>query len=210
MATATFFRVVLADDHPVTRLGLRGMISAMPGLIIAGEAQTGDEALEHCRTLLPHVAVLDFWLPGLNALQVLERLNAENCPVRVLVLSGQGTLETARQAHRAGAFGFISKDTSAAELTRSVFEVAAGRSVWTGVQKRSFEALDQRPALSPRELEVLRALSTGASNKEIAQALGLSDGTVRIHVSNIFGKLDVDDRTTAVTLALKQGLITLQ
>ena len=203
------FRVVLADDHPVTRLGLRAMIAATTGLSIIGEGHDGPSALSLCRELQPDVLVLDFWLPGLNALQVLEALRAENCPTRVLVVSGQGTLESARQAKLGGAFGFLSKDAEPQELTRSVYEVAAGRTVWSAAQRRSFTQLEQRPALSPRELEVLRALTTGASNKEIASALGLSDGTVRIHLSNIFGKLDVDDRTSAVTLALRQGLITL-
>lgn len=209
MATATSFRVLLADDHPVTRLGLRAMLSNMPGLVVVAEAHDGPSALEQCRALVPDVAVLDFWLPQLDALQVLERLRAEEVPVRVLVLTGQGTLENARRARREGAFGFLSKDLPPAELTRAVFEVAAGRAAWTAAQRRSFEELEHLPSLSSRELEVLRALTSGASNKEIARALGLSDGTVRIHLSNIFGKLDVDDRTAAVTLALKRGLITL-
>lgn len=203
------FRVVLADDHPVTRLGLRAMIAATAGLTIVGEAPDGPAALKLCRELSPDVALLDFWLPGLNAQQVLEQLRAESSPVRALVVSGQGTLEAARLAKRSGAFGFLSKDTEPGALTRAVYEVAAGRAVWTVAQRRSFTELEQRPVLSARELEVLRALSTGASNKEIAQQLGLADGTVRIHLSNIFGKLDVDDRTAAVTLALRQGLIAL-
>ena len=203
------YRVVLADDHPVTRLGLRAMISATPGLTIVAEAHDGPSAMASCLELTPDVALLDFWLPGLTALQVLEQLRAQSCPARVLVVSGQGTLESARQSKLAGAFGFLSKDTEPGALMRSVYEVAAGRMVWTTSQRRSFTELEQRPVLSSREFEVLRALSTGASNKEIAQALGVADGTVRIHLSNIFGKLEVDDRTTAVTQALRQGLISL-
>ena len=203
------YRVLLADDHPVTRLGLRAILSAASGLTVVGEAQDGPSALAQCKELLPDVTVLDFWLPGMNALQVLDSLRAENCPARVLVVSGQGTLESARLAKRAGAFGFLSKDSDPASLSRSVFEVAAGRAVWTPAQRRSFSEQEAKPALSARELQVLQELATGKSNKEIAAVLGLSDGTVRIHLSNIFGKLEVDDRTSAVTLALKQGLIAL-
>ncbi|MFZ5442621.1 MAG: response regulator [Myxococcota bacterium] len=203
------FRVLLADDHPVARLGLRTLVAAERGLSVIGEVANGRAALEACLTQNPDVAVLDFWLPELTALQVLDALRAENATTRVLVLSGQGTLEVARQVMLAGARGFLTKDAPPQTVTRAIAEVAAGYSVWSPEQRESFRRIAQRPALSSRELEVLQALASGASNKEIAARLGLADGTVRIHLSNIFAKLDVDDRTAAVTSALRYGLITL-
>ena len=203
------FTVVIADDHPVARLGLRSIIGAEHGLSVVAEVADGHAALEACRAHDPDAAILDFWLPGMTALQVLDALRAANATTRVLVLSGQGTMEVARQVMLAGARGFLSKDAPPHDLIRAVFDVAAGQSVWSVEQRDTFRRMSQRPALSTRELEVLQALATGASNKEIAVTLGLSDGTVRIHLSNIFAKLDVDDRTAAVTTGLRDGLITL-
>lgn len=202
-------RVVLADDHPVTRMGLRAVLSSARDLVLVAECADGRSALAKVLELRPDVAVLDLKLPELTGLEVLAELDEQDCRVPVLFLSGQANEEYVTQARALGAFGFLTKDTAPEVLLRHVREVAQRRQVWTSEQRELFRDASIRPSLSPRELEVLRALSTGASNKEIAAQLGLSDGTVRIHVSNIFAKLDVDDRTGAVTLALKRGLIEL-
>ena len=202
-------RVVLADDHPVTRMGLRAVLSSARELVLVAECVDGKSALARILELRPDVAVLDLKLPDLTGLEVLAELEEQDCRVPVLFLSAQANEEYVTQARALGAYGFVTKDTPPDTLIRHVREVAARRAVWTAEQRELFREVSIRPSLSPRELEVLRALSTGASNKEIAQQLGLSDGTVRIHVSNIFAKLDVDDRTAAVTQSLKRGLIEL-
>lgn len=202
-------RVVLADDHPVTRMGLRAVFGGAKELVLVAECVDGRSALTKVLELQPDVAVLDLKLPELTGLEVLAELDEQDCRVPVLVLSAQANEEYVTQARALGAYGFVTKDTPPELLLQHVRDVAQRRQVWTAEQRELFRQASIRPSLSPRELEVLRALSTGASNKEIAQRLSLSDGTVRIHVSNIFAKLDVDDRTGAVTLALKRGLIEL-
>ncbi|MGV3622966.1 MAG: response regulator [Archangium sp.] len=203
-------RVVLADDHPVTRMGLRAVFSSAADLVLVAECVDGRSALAKVLELRPDVAVLDLKLPELTGLEVLAELDEQDSKVPVLFLSAQSNEDYVNQARALGAFGFLTKDTPPEQLIRAVRDVAQRRAVWTSAQRDLFRDASMRPSLSPRELEVLRALSTGASNKEIAQQLGLSDGTVRIHVSIIFGKLDVDDRTAAVTLGLKRGLIELE
>lgn len=202
-------RVVLADDHPVTRMGLRAVLSSAHDLVLVAECVDGKSALAKILELRPDVAVLDLKLPDLTGLEVLAELDEQDCRVPVLFLSAQANEEYVTQARTLGAYGFVTKDTPPDTLIRHVREVALRRAVWTAEQRDLFRDASIRPSLSPREMEVLRALSTGASNKEIAAQLGLSDGTVRIHVSNIFAKLDVDDRTAAVTLSLKRGIIEL-
>ncbi len=202
-------RVVLVDDHPVTRMGLRAVLTGARDLELVAECGDGQAALTKIFELLPDVALLDLKLPDMTGLDVLAALDERDCKVPVLFLSGQSNPEYLIQARALGAYGFLTKDTAPELLLRAVRDVAQRRAVWTAEQRAAFQEAATQPSLSPRELEVLRALSTGASNKEIAVVLGLSDGTVRIHVSNIFAKLDVDDRTAAVTLGLKRGLIEL-
>jgi DNA-binding NarL/FixJ family response regulator len=200
----------LADDHPVTRLGVMQVIAQAPWLTSAGEAADGEAAVSALLKLRPQLALVDLKLPVRSGLQVLEALAQARSPTRVLMFSGQGTGEDARRAKELGAWGFLDKATVTTALLRALEEVAAGRPTWTVAQREAFRGEAGRPALSPRELEVLRHLASGASNKQIADKLGLADGTVRIHLSNIFGKLEVSDRTAAVTLGLKLRLIELE
>lgn len=202
-------RVLLADDHPVTRMGLRLALNGASDLSLVAEAGDGRAALQMILELTPDVAVLDLRLPELTGLEVLAELARRAARVPVLMLSGVAATEHVQQARAFGAFGFLTKDAPPEQLLHAVREAAARRQVWTLEQRTAYAAAGKRPTLSPREMEVLRELATGASNKEIAGRMHLSDGTVRIHVSNIFAKLDVDDRTAAVTLALKRGLIDL-
>jgi DNA-binding NarL/FixJ family response regulator len=190
-------------------MGLRMALAGASDLTLVGEAGDGRVALQMILELKPDVAVLDLRLPELTGLEVLAELAQRAVRLPVLMLSGVAAIEHVQQARAFGAFGFLTKDASPEQLLHAVRETAARRQVWTLEQRTAFAAAGKRPTLSPREMEVLRELATGASNKEIAGRMNLSDGTVRIHVSNIFAKLDVDDRTAAVTLGLKRGLIDL-
>ena len=198
-------RLLLADDHPVTRLGLRTLFSSAPGIRFVGEAADGEQALELIASTAPDVAVLDLKLPKRTALEVLESLKPLKLATRVLVLTAQTGTEPMHHAKALGARGYLTKDTPADSLVRAVHDIAQGRECWDPAMRRD----TLKETLSPRELQVLKVLVTGGSNKEIAQQLGLADGTVRIHLSNIFAKLGVGDRTSAVTLALRQGLVEL-
>lgn len=199
-------RVLLADDHPVARLGVRAILGQANDMVIVGEAADGPTALAKCLELVPHVAVLDLKIPGLTALEVIAALQQAGCPTRVVVLTGAPGVEHLRQARAQGAAAFLTKDTAPEQMLKVIREVSLRGSSWTAAQRGSL--VDEVP-LSPRELEVLRELGRGGSNKELAQRLSLSNGTVRIHLSNIFAKLGVEDRTAAVTLALRRGLIEL-
>lgn len=199
-------RVLLADDHPVARLGIRAILGQASDMVIVGEAVDGPTALATCLELVPHVAVLDLKLPGLTALEVLAALQQAGCPTRVVVLTGAPGVEHLRQARALGAAAFLTKSIAPEQVLKTIREVSLRGSSWTSAQRAS---LVDDVSLSPREIEVLRELGRGGSNKELAQRLSLSDGTVRIHLSNIFAKLGVEDRTAAVTLALRRGLIEL-
>ena len=197
---------MLADDHPVARLGLRAILGQAVDIVIAGEAADGPAALAMCLSLVPHVAVLDLKLPGLTALEVLAALKRASSPTRVVILTGAAGVGHPKQARDLGAAAFLTKDTAPEQVLKVIREVSLHGSSWPQAPRAS---LVEEVALSPREMEVLRELCRGGSNKELAQRLSLSDGTVRIHLSNIFAKLDVEDRTAAVTLALRRGLIEL-
>jgi DNA-binding NarL/FixJ family response regulator len=199
-------RVLLADDHPVARLGLRVILEQAQDFVIVGEVANGPDALAQCLERAPHVAVLDLKLPGMTAIEVLAALRDARSPTRVVVITGASGIEHPRQARALGAAAFLTKDTPPARLLEAIREVSVSGSSWPREQQTT---LEPQSSLSPRELEVLRELCRGGTNKEIAQRLTLSDGTVRIHLSNIFAKLKVDDRTAAVTLALRRGLIEL-
>lgn len=199
------FDLVLVDDHQVTRLGLKTLFER-GGHRVVGEGGSVTEALAVCRSCRFDVLVLDLRLGEASGLDVVEGLAA---PARVLVLTGLGGLEgAARRARSLGVLGFLKKDAPPERLLSAVVQVARGVEVVDEAVRDAWAASDP-DALTPRELEVLQVVARGASNLEVAQRLGLKEGTVRIHLSNIFSKLGVRDRTEAVTAALKRGLVDL-
>lgn len=205
----SLLRVVIAEDHPVTRLGLKALLETASGFHLVGDAADGASALEMIRTLQPDVALVDWRLPALDAAGLLQALKLERNRSRVLVLTGVGSVEQARLALQSGAYGFLRKSADPEDIVRAVRMVARGQRVIDPELTAELASAPPGATLSVRELEVLRAMVDGASNREIGLALGVSEATVRTHVSNLLFKLDARDRTEAVTLGLRRGLIEL-
>lgn len=196
-------RLLVADDHPVARLGLRTMLAGEPGFQIVAECADGASALERCVLLRPEVALLDLKLPKRSALEVAEALREEAPTVRVVIITGQPNADEMELARARGVLGFLGKDAPQAELVRVLQAAASGQVLFLARPVANPAVLP----LSARELEVLQLVASGATNKVVAERLSLSAGTIRVHLSNIFAKLGVETRTEAVSLAVRQGWI---
>jgi len=207
-------RLLIVDDHPVVRTGLRGMFESDPGFAVIGEAGDGAEAAERAGELRPDVVLIDLQMPGVDGVEGIRRIRALPAPPPILVLTVYDSDAQILRAVEAGASGYLLKDASREELFRAVRSVAAGGSpLAPTVAARLMPRLGaQRGAaepLSSRELEVVRHVAQGRSNKEIAHQLRISEATVKTHLVHAFEKLGVTDRTSAVTTALERGLIDL-
>jgi NarL family two-component system response regulator LiaR len=213
-------RVLICDDQLVVRAGLRAILSTVRGIEVVGEAGDGDEALSQVEVLAPDVVLMDLKMPGTNGVQATRAIRDRHPHVGVLVLTTYDADEWVFDAVRAGASGYLLKDTPREALVAAIEGTAAGEThVDPAVAGKLFRQVAQGPApsmsaqaiaaeLSPRELEVLRLLARGLNNADIAGQLHLSEGTVRNYVSTILDKLDVADRTQAAVLALRCGLLT--
>jgi DNA-binding NarL/FixJ family response regulator len=211
--------VVIADDQPMVRAGLRSLLEGEDGVTVVAEAADGERALAAVRRYRPDVVLMDIRMPVLDGLEATRRLVAERAATRVLVLTTFDLDEYVFQALRAGASGFLLKDATAEELIAAVRTLAAGEAVLApSVTRRVIEAFASVPhvdprvsaridALSPREVEVLRLLGRGLSNPEIGQQLFVSDTTAKTHVSNVLAKLGLRDRVHAVIFAYESGLM---
>ncbi len=207
-------RVLLADDHAVVRKGIRDFLAEDPEIQVTAEAASGDEAWALLARQAPDVAVLDIRMPGLSGIELTRRIKAQYPQVRVLILTAYDDEPYVLALLRAGADGYILKTADSQELIRAVKTVAQGKSVLDSqIAPKLIANLAGTRTIEPlseRELEVLRGVAKGWTNREIGAALGISDRTVQGHLANIFGKLHVASRTEAVTVALQQGLITLE
>ncbi|GAB2841138.1 response regulator transcription factor [Streptomyces deserti] len=203
-------RVLLADDHPVVRDGLAAMLSTQPDFTVVGEAATGAEALRQTASLAPDVVLMDLQMPGMDGTTATAAIRAAHPEVRVLVLTTYDTDADITAAVDAGAVGYLLKDTGRHELCEAVRTAARGGAALSPTVAAKVLAHmrgDRGDGLSGRELEVLSAVARGQSNKQIARALRLSEATVKTHLLHIYAKLDVRDRTAAVTAALGRGII---
>jgi DNA-binding NarL/FixJ family response regulator len=206
-------RLIVADDHPVVRDGLRAMLETQHDIEVVGEATTGAEALSMVRSLRPDLVLMDLQMPELDGATATRYIRAEYENVHVLVLTTFDTDADISRAVAAGATGYLLKDARPDELFQAVRVAARGESVLSpGVASRVLGRM-RAPAeesLSPREIEVLGAVARGFSNRAIARSLHISEATVKTHLLHVFAKLGVDDRTAAVTVALERGVIRLE
>jgi two-component system, NarL family, response regulator len=200
-------RLLIVDDHPVVCTGLTSMLSAQPGMEVLGAASSGEEALGLIQRLQPNIILLDLRMPGMDGIGVLHALKQFDTPPRVLVLTSFEKEEDIYRAIRAGAHGYLLKDSTMAEMIAAVRAVMDGkRYIPRHIAARLADRM-MRSDLTTRELQILELLAHGSTNKEIAAALQISDNTVRNHVNNIMEKLQVSDRTLAVVTAMRSGVL---
>jgi DNA-binding NarL/FixJ family response regulator len=205
-------RLLIADDHPVVRDGLRAMLATQPDMELVGEAATGTQAVAQARALRPDVVLMDLQMPELDGPDAIATLREQAPEVRVLVLTTYGTDADITRAVDAGATGYLLKDAPREQLFGAIRAAARGESVLSpSVATRVLGRMraPAEEALSPRELEILQAVARGLSNKDIGRQLYVSEATVKTHLLRVFSKLGVDDRTAAVTVALERGIIRL-
>jgi DNA-binding NarL/FixJ family response regulator len=201
--------VLIVDDHPVVRDGLRAVLSAEPGLEVVGECARGDEAVRAAAALRPDVVLMDLRLPGLDGVEATARIVAAGSGA-VLVLTTYDSDGDILRAVEAGATGYLLKDASRAELARAVHAAARGETVLAppvAARLAGHVRGATGPVLTPREAEVLHRIACGQSNPDIGRALFIGEATVKSHVTRIFDKLGVRDRTAAVTTAIARGIL---
>jgi DNA-binding NarL/FixJ family response regulator len=213
-------RVVLADDHAVVRKGIREFLEEEGDIVVVAEAADGDQAVALVAEHQPDVVVLDIQMPGVSGIEAGRRIQADHPKVRVLILTAYDDEPYIFALLKAGANGYILKNADSAQLIQAVRAVHRGETALDpAVMQKAVQHLSTgRPdgaqgaveALTDREIEILRLVAKGLTNKAIGQALGISDRTVQGHLANIYGKLNVSSRTEAVTVALKQGWITIE
>jgi DNA-binding NarL/FixJ family response regulator len=204
-------KLLIADDHPVVRDGLSAMFAREPGFEVLGEASNGAEAVRLAQSLGPDVVLMDLRMPGMDGLTAITELARRRVPARVLVLTTYDTDSYVLPAIEAGATGYMLKDAPRAELLRAVRAAAQGQSVLSPAVTARLMSRVRTPGagpLSQRELEVLELVASGATNKEAAARLFITEATVKTHLLNIYAKLGVGDRAAAVAEAFNRGLLT--
>jgi two-component system, NarL family, response regulator LiaR len=210
-------RILVVDDHPLMREALCAVIEDEADLKVIGEATNGIEAIQRAQALNPDVIVMDIFLPGKSGLEAIAEIKAQNPSARILALTSSTDENTVLAAVQAGVLGYLLKDSNRGQLLNAIRQVSQGNSFLSpdaalklanSVRRQGKQATTAPvEPLTERELEVLRLVGRGASNREIAQALNLTEGTVRTHVHNILGKLGLANRNQALLYAVRQGLV---
>jgi len=207
MSESERLRIMIVEDHFVVRTGLSAIINSQPDMVTAAEARNGREAIELYREFQPDVTLMDLRIPLLSGTEAIAAIVSEFPRAKIIVLSTFGGDEDIFQALQAGARAYFLKDVKGQDLIGAIRAVNAGqRLLPPEIAARLAERIP-RSELSPRELEILRLIAKGSSNKEIANTLDISEGTVRVHASNIFAKLGCNDRAQAVSEAFQRGII---
>ena len=202
-------RILVADDHMVMRMGLVTAASDQPDMEVVAEVESGEDAIDAYRIHHPDVVVLDLRMPGLGGLGTIRALRAEFAHARIVVFSNYARSEDVYQARKAGAEGFVEKSMKLERLIEAIRVVHSGaRYMPPELAARMGERLLTQ--LSERENEVLTLIAKGRSNKEIGSLLGITEGTVKIHVTNLLAKLEVNARTEAIVVAVKLGIIDIE
>ena len=219
MPDARTIRVLIVDDHRMIRSGLRGFLEGEPGISVVGEAENGEDALARVPELTPDVVLMDLMMPGIGGIAAIGALRQAHPAIKIMALTSFADDEQVFPALEAGANGYLLKDIDPDELVAAIRAVHAGESPLDPEVAKRLISRFQRPSTSPtnahpaheplteREMDVLRLLTQGKSNKEIANELFIGDRTVKSHLSAIFQKMDVTDRTQAALYAVRHGLV---
>ena len=202
-------RILVADDHPIVREGVRGLIAVQPDIVVVAEASNGREAIQQFRIHRPDVTVMDLQMPEMNGVDAVFAIRVEFPGAKIIVLTTYAGDVQILRALKAGAQGYLLKAVMHKELADNIRAVYAGRKVMAPEAAAQVAEHSGEEALTPKEIEVLRLIAAGNANKEIAAQLSISEETVKSRVKNILDKLGANDRTHAVTIGLKRGIIEL-
>ena len=203
-------KIMVVEDHHVVRQGLVALINGVPGMHVVAETADGRQAVDLFQEHLPDVTLMDLRLPGMSGVMAITRIRSKFPQARIIVLTTYDGDEDIHRALDAGARGYLLKGMSGDELMDAIRAVHSGKSrIPSEVAERLAERM-ARPSLTDREMDVLREIVSGKSNKEIGQELNISEATVKTHINSLLGKLGVTDRTQAVTTALQRGIVHFQ
>jgi two-component system, NarL family, response regulator LiaR len=216
--SASLIRILIADDQAIVRKGIRALLSTESGMEVVGEARTGTETVAQAEALQPDVILMDLVMPELSGIEATRQITERLPAVRILILTSFGTDDKVFPAIKAGALGYLLKDSEPEELVQAIRQVYHGESsLHPTIARRVLRELahpaERIPAVEPlteREVEVLRQVAQGLSNRDIAEQLVINEATVRTHVSNILSKLHLASRTQAALYALREGLASLE
>jgi DNA-binding NarL/FixJ family response regulator len=207
--TTRKIRLLLVDDHAAIRVGLMTVAGDEPDMEVVADVGNGEEAIAACHDRQPDVVILDLRLPGIGAIETIRRLREEFKSIRILVFTNHAKAAEILRATNAGAAGFVLKAMPLARLLEAIRAVHRGRN-YIPPEIAAHLGGWELPPLSPRETEILGLLAKGLANREIAARLGVVEGTVKLHITGIFNKLDVSDRTQALIAAVKRGLVQIE
>jgi DNA-binding NarL/FixJ family response regulator len=206
-------RILITDDHPVVRAGLEGMLSRQPDMEVVGEAGDGAEGTRMAEKLRPDVVLMDLRMPALDGVAATQEIKARCPEINILVLTTYDSDADILRAVEAGATGYLLKDAPREELYEAVRATSQGKVLFApAVAEKLMRRIREprRDTLSQREIEVLSLVRRGLSNKEIARSLHISEATIKTHLIHTFRKLNVEDRTAAVSIALERGILQLE
>lgn len=209
-AAGSALRILVADDHLVYRIGIRSLLSSEPDMKVVGEASDGVAAIDLYRKQQPDVMLLDLRMPHKGGIDVVQTIRSEFPDARILIVTSYQIEEEIFHVLRAGALGYILKDMGREMLIEAIRSVQAGMRWVSPTIQRQLAETSLREALTAREVEVMKLLARGLTNKDIARILNISGSTVKNHVNSLLAKLEVSDRTEAVALCLARGVLSLE
>lgn len=200
-------RTLLADDHAITRMGLKSVLDMCPDIAVVGEAEDGADAVRRAKALAPDVVVMDLMMPGMDGTEATRALAQEMPSARVLILTTFGTADGIAHALEAGAVGAVMKNIKPADLAAAIRDVHAGRRVLSPEIEQMLKDNPPVPELSARQVEILDSVVRGLTNEDIAAQFGISPRTVKDHLNVLFAKLGASTRTEAAAIALRRHLL---
>jgi DNA-binding NarL/FixJ family response regulator len=207
--TGPHIRVLCVDDHPIVRKGIAALLLSEPDMALVGEAANGKEAVDLFRRLRPDVTLMDLRMPQLDGISATLQIRAEFPEARIIALTSYDGDQDIYQALEAGVRGYLLKETVHSDMIRAIHTVYSGKRLVPPEVAEKLSEFFPQIALTPREVEVLSCVAQGLANKDIAERLGTASGTIKMHVQKILEKLDAADRTHAVTIAIRRGILHL-